>query len=123
MKILVIDDESIFLEYLRLSLKNYGYDADCTTNPINALSIYKNEKYDVVITDLNMPYMTGLELTGIIHSIDQKAVIIVISADDENEVICELLNKGAYAFLSKPVRFSILIEMLKKIEKKIGLRI
>lgn len=117
MKILIVDDDSIVAEALKHTLRKTGYYADSTAYPVEALNLYKKEKYDAVITDLNMPVMSGFDLIGKILELNEKAVIIVISASEEKEY--EVLNCGAFGFLEKPIRISVLVEMLKRAGEEI----
>lgn len=117
MGILIIDNESVFSGNLKLALKRSEYFVESTTNPIEALKLYKKDKYDIVITDLNISLISGFELVRIIRAMDEKSVIIVITANDEKKIKRELINCGAFKVLTKPFKLSVLIEMLKKIEE------
>ena len=61
-RILIVDDEKNFRELLRAILKKRGYMADCASNGADAVRAMKAEEYDIVITDLMMDGMNGLEL-------------------------------------------------------------
>jgi DNA-binding response OmpR family regulator len=117
MRMLLIDDEPFVLEHMKFTLQKFGYHIESTTIALEAVKLYEKEKYDIVITDLNMPIMTGFDLIEKILGMDGKAVIIIISASEEKE--SEVLNLGAFGFLVKPFRLSELIEMLIKAENVI----
>ncbi|MGA2143271.1 MAG: response regulator [Brevinematales bacterium] len=117
MRILIIDDEPLIMEDLKYTLKKIGYYVDSTTYPIEALKLYTTEKYDLVITDLNMPLMSGFDLIKKILELNEKAIIVVISASEDKEY--EVLNCGAFGFLEKPIKISLLVEMLKKAGEEI----
>ncbi len=115
MKLLVIDDEIIFLTCLKQDLENNGDDVKITTSPVKALQYFKDEWFDIVITDLKMPLLSGIDLMEIFHKINNKAIVIVMSSSDDEETIKIALNCGAYGFLRKESILAELLEIYKKI--------
>ncbi len=89
------------------------------------LDAYKNEIYtknryfDIVITDINMPNIDGLEMIELIHKINSKQYISVVSARDENSTLLKLINLGIDSFLLKPMQEEQLLKALYKISKNI----
>lgn len=75
--------------------------------------------YDIVITDINMPEMNGIELTQAIYETYPEQPIIVVSAHNESDYLLELLNLGINSFLIKPVKYNNLVNILYKVAKAI----
>jgi DNA-binding NarL/FixJ family response regulator len=115
MKILLIDDDMIFLTCLKQEMENNGDDVKITASPVEALKYFKNEGFDVVITDLNMPFVSGIDLMKIFHKIDKKTIVIVMSSSDDDNTKKSVLNSGAYSFMSKQSISVDLPEILKKL--------
>ena len=102
MKILVADDEPIMLKTIALKLKKDGYDILTTDNGREALEMIERDKPDLVITDIMMPYASGLEIVGKVKQSGSKIPIIVLSAMGQENVVLEAFNLGADDFISKP---------------------
>ncbi len=98
-RILLVDDEKHIKELLKEFLFFNGYETIVASNGIEALDIIRNKSCSLLITGINMPYMSGIELVQRIRSFDISLPIIGMSC--ENKEI-ELLNAGADYFLLKP---------------------
>ena len=82
----------------------------------------KNEKYfDLVITDIKMPNMDGIELTKLIYNQNENQSLIVLSAHNESEYLMELINLGISQFILKPIDFDNFVEVIYKVSKDIYL--
>jgi len=120
-KILVIDDEAGILRFLEKAMKLWDYSVKVTDDPLVVLDILKEEKdFELVITDLRMPKMDGLELIGKIRPLIPNIAIIVITANATLENAIECLRKGANDYLIKPFELSELKITIEKVmeEKK-----
>lgn len=82
--ILLVDDDCIFRQIIFLILQKNNYIVHEAVNGKDAFSIYKSHAPDLVLTDVNMPEMDGVELTAKIRESNQHIPIIVMSADEEN---------------------------------------
>lgn len=88
---------------------------------VDGLTKYKeyfeeNKKhYDIVISDINMPNMNGIELTKEIFAINEKQILIIVSAHDDSNYLMELLNLGVYYYVLKPIKFDKMMSVLKKV--------
>lgn len=100
-RILVVDDEPQIARVLRRSLAARGYEAQVASEGEEALEIFKSWAPDLVITDLSMPNMGGLELCRRIRAISQ-APIIVLSVKGEERAKVEALDTGADDYVTKP---------------------
>lgn len=102
MKIVVADDEPIMLKTISLRLKKDGHEVITTDNGREALDMIALENPDLVITDIMMPYASGLEIVGTVKSTNKKLPIIVLSAMGQENVVLEAFQLGADDFISKP---------------------
>jgi DNA-binding NtrC family response regulator len=119
-KILVVDDEPNMLRLLKTILMDKtGYEVTTTNNPLEVSKLLQEDHYDLVITDLKMPLVDGIDLIGIVKGIDANMPIIVITAYGTIETAEEAIQKGAYDFITKPFRKeTILITMKRALEWK-----
>ncbi|MFA6191725.1 MAG: response regulator [Sulfurimonas sp.] len=79
-----------------------------------ALKIYKQRRVDIIITDLTMPKMNGIELIKAVRSINPKQKIIVMSAHTETDIIIESIQSGIDGYLLKPLNTNQIFETIKK---------
>lgn len=100
-RILVVDDEPQLTRVLRTGLSARGYDVRIAANGKSALEIFQEWLPDLVITDLAMPGMDGLELSRQLRSVSQ-VPILVLSAKGEEKTKIEALDLGADDFVTKP---------------------
>jgi two-component system KDP operon response regulator KdpE len=100
-RILVVDDEPQLTRVLRTGLSSRGYDVRAAADGLTALDTFNDWNPDLVITDLGMPNMNGIELCRRLRAISQ-VPIIVLSAKGEEETKVEALDTGADDFVTKP---------------------
>ena len=120
-KILVIDDEKPTLSMFRLFLEAWGYMVLTAENGAQGLDIFRNEKPDIVITDIKMPGIDGLTVLQHIIDIDPKAVVIVITGHGDTDLAQRALDSQAVEFIHKPIKKEALEAALKKAGKKFDL--
>ncbi len=101
--ILVVEDDSKVGESIRLLLKKRGYNTLLASNGKEALSIFRQEAVDLVITDLVMPKMDGIELLGEVKHLRPETEVIVISAQGTIEKAVQAMKLGAFDFIEKPI--------------------
>ena len=102
MKILVAEDEPIMQKTIALRLKKDGYQVITTDNGREALNLIAAESPDLIITDIMMPYASGLEIVGTVKKMEKKVPIIVLSAMGQENVVVEAFDLGADDFIAKP---------------------
>lgn len=119
-RLLVVDDEPNMLRLLKTILMDKtGYEVETTNNPLEVEKMLKEQPYDLVVTDLKMPLVDGIDLIDIIKRIDAQIPIIIITAYGTMETAEEAIQKGAYDFITKPFRKeSILITIKRALEWK-----
>ena len=117
-RILVVDDEPNMLRLLKTILMDKtGYEVTTTNNPLEVSKLLQGDRYHVVISDLKMPLVDGMDLIEIIRKIDQTLPIIIITAYGTIETAEEAVQKGAYDFITKPFRKeTILITIRRALE-------
>ncbi len=118
-QILVVDDDDITRESLATVLETRGFECTQAVNGQDALEEVRAHDYDVVITDIEMPKMNGLELLDAANQMLTKASFIFITAYASVQTAIEALRKGAYDYLLKPLNFEDLaIKVQKLIDHK-----
>ena len=100
-RILVIDDESQITRVLRAALSAQGYDVRTANEPEEGLQLYKDWNPDLVVTDLMMPGMSGVDVTRAIRAIASTPVLVLSVRDHERSKV-EALDAGADDYVTKP---------------------
>jgi|YNPBryulayer2012_1023412.scaffolds.fasta_scaffold07583_2 DNA-binding NtrC family response regulator len=118
MRILVVDDDRAILEDISEALVPGGYEVVAEENPLVALEKLDEGEFDVVITDIRMPEMNGIELLKRVREKKAALPVIVMTAYGDVETAIACVNNHAYGFLAKPLDFSDLLAMIQQIEKE-----
>ncbi len=119
MKILVAEDEAVMLMAVEAILKKDGYEVVGVPNGGEALKVLEHYKPDLIITDILMPYTSGLELISIVKSHGHKTIpIIVLSGLGQENTVMEAFQLGADDFLTKPFNPVELSMRVKRLLKK-----
>jgi two-component system, OmpR family, KDP operon response regulator KdpE len=100
-RILIVDDERQITRMLRASLQSCGYEVMVAGNGVEAFARFETDRPDLIITDLAMPEMNGLELTQAVRRLAQTP-IIVLSVRDTDVMKVAALDEGADDYLTKP---------------------
>jgi two-component system response regulator PilR (NtrC family) len=101
-RLLVVDDEPSMREFLEIMLSQEGYQVRTASTGEEGVKAYRAEEPDLVLTDVKMPGMSGLDLIREIHSLDPAAPIIAITAYASADDAVRAVREGAYDYLSKP---------------------
>lgn len=120
MKILIAEDEPLILQTLELKLKKEGYDVIGCVDGLDALQKIDSEQPDLIITDIMMPYMSGLEVVRKVKQDDhsRNTPVIVLSTMGQESIVEEAFELGADDYLKKPFSLSELSIRIKKLAKK-----
>ncbi len=122
-QILIVDDEDRLLRVLRLGLPEHGFKVLTASNGQEALKILFDKQVDVVVTDIRMPIMDGVELIYEMERLDIKLPILVTTAHADIDTAIKALKHGACDYIRKPFSVEELVESVKKaIEKVSSLR-
>ncbi|MFH1655999.1 MAG: response regulator, partial [Candidatus Omnitrophota bacterium] len=117
-RILVVDDEQDVVEALFHTLKRCGYEVETALTGEAGIEKTKKSKFDVVLLDINLPDLNGIQVLEQMKKVDPEIEVIMITGYGSIESATESLKKGAYDYIQKPVsgdKIVILIE--KAIEK------
>ncbi len=120
-RVLIVDDESLSRTILKKIVSEAGYSVSIASSGEEALKKINFSKYDVMLTDLNMPLMNGIELTEKVLQIEPDMIVILITAYGSIRTAVEAIRLGAYDFLSKPVNKDELLLVINRGIEKIKL--
>lgn len=123
MKILIAEDEALILQTLELKLKKEGYEVIGCVDGLDALQKIDSEQPDMIITDIMMPYMSGLEVVRKVKNdlASKNIPVIVLSTMGQESIVEEAFDLGADDYLKKPFSLSELSIRIKKLAKKNGI--
>ncbi len=120
--ILIVDDE----ESVRDSLYNWfiedGYEVDCAENAKQALSILESKNMDIILADIKMPGMDGLEMHRRIRSLNKDSIVIIMTAFASVTTAVQALKDGAYDYITKPFDPDDLSHMIRNASSQISLK-
>jgi len=114
-RILVVDDEQIIRESLSFILKKEGFEVDEAANGGEALKMQDARPYDLVITDIEMPEMRGMDLLEHIAKHTPETFVIIITAFGSLESAVTALRRGAYDYVLKPIEFDDMLHRVRKL--------
>ena len=123
-KILVVDDEINLVTVMQKEMQRQGHKVDVAANGEEAWKILKEEDFDVMLADINMPYMNGIELLRRLHKKNHNAPeVIMLTGNATIESAIESMKLGAYDYLTKPYRVAELLALIKQAADKRNLKI
>jgi len=112
--ILVVDDETSMREFLEVLLSKEGYQVSDAKNGKQAVKMILKNDYDLVLTDIRLGDITGLEVLREAKRKNSNTVVIMISAYSTTEIAVEAMNEGAYDFVPKPFDNNELKQAIQK---------
>jgi len=113
-KILIVDDDEVLCQLLSEQLEEDGYDTKFVLDGTYAIEELNKSAYDLVISNINMPMMSGLELLVNIRNINPLLPVIMLSAQSDPQTIVKCTKLGADDFMTKPYEYDILLLILEK---------
>jgi two-component system response regulator PilR (NtrC family) len=120
-KIFIVDDEKSICEVLSIALSRAGYNVFTETDPRQAFATITKQDFDVIILDIVMPQLDGLELLAKVKKVKKDAIVIILTAFSTWERAVEAMRLGAYDFIKKP--FDIDIDILPALENAVNYKI
>lgn len=114
MEVLIVDDEQSITDALQIILSDSGHQVAVAGTAREGLDHISRKRFDVTITDLRLPDMSGLDLLTILRSRDPDSCVIVITAHGTPEVAAESARRGAFHFLCKPFLPSDILALVNK---------
>ena len=121
-RLLLIDDEPDILRVLSRSLRADGFEVSTAEGGEAGLSLFRSERPDIVLTDIKMPGIDGIEVLKRIKQEDPGTEVIMVTGHGDIENAIEALQHGASDFINKPVRDDALSLALKRAQEKIEIR-
>ena len=113
-KILIIDDEPDFRTFTDMVLKRLGYDVSLADNGWSGLELYRREHPDIILLDLKMPEMDGIEVLKQIRTVDRKQPVIVLTGDRSPQTERQVRALGVSEFLVKDSSSRLLEDTVKR---------
>ena len=121
LNVLLVDDETEVTELLSYSLRKEPYTIRTASSGQEALSLFEKEPVDILVTDIKMPQMDGLELIARMRSKQPDLLVIVISAHGDVDIAVRAMKGGAVDFLQKPINHKVLKMAIDLAAEKLGL--
>src|SRR6476469_5873121 len=121
-RVLVVDDEENLRLVLRTLLKRHGYEVETASSGEEALALVDTFGPDVILTDVRMPKMGGLDLLATLQAKGNEATVIVMSAYGNVDLALEAIKAGAYDYIQKPFKAEEVVLTLRKAEERESLR-
>ncbi len=122
LRVLIIDDEKPFADMLDTMLRGAGYDTSVRYRGEDGLAALSESRFDLVLCDIKMPCMNGLELLDAMAERALVSTVIIMSAFGTIDLAIEALRRGAYDYISKPFKRDEVILVLRKAEEREQLR-
>ncbi|MBA4312984.1 MAG: two-component system response regulator [Chlorobiaceae bacterium] len=117
-KILLVDDEDTLRTLVRAELEERGFDVDDAPGGEEALEKMKNTRYTLVILDIKMPGIDGLEVLRLIREQNLADKVIMLTGVNELKIARDTLQLGANDFLTKPYEFKTLLACMERVIKE-----
>ena len=112
--ILVVDDDPYVLESIASLLQGYGYAVTTTEHAMKAFSLLDGNSIDVVLTDIRMPEVSGIDLLAKIHDAYPEVPVILMTAYAELDIAVDAIKRGAFDFITKPYKPDYLVHTIEK---------
>jgi CheY-like chemotaxis protein len=122
LEVMVVDDEPIVGKRLKPALTKYGYDVEVFDNPVRAIDRFDEKEFDVVVTDLRMENLNGIQVLEHVTAKSEKTKVIFITGYATVENAREALVKGAFDFIAKPFKPNDLRMAIAKAALSLGYR-
>ncbi|MBW1637455.1 MAG: response regulator [Deltaproteobacteria bacterium] len=116
--VLILDDEPIVSKRLKPSLEKKGYEVETFTVSLDALKRIRERDFDIVITDLKMEGLSGMEFMSEVKSHSPSTEVIIITGFATMDTAKESFSKGVFDFLAKPFKLGEIAEVIKRAEEK-----
>src|SRR5690606_16383009 len=113
-RVLIIDDERSILDTVQILLRGEGFDVEAMQNPREALSRLDDIEPDIVLTDIRMPGLTGLEVLAHMRGYDAEIPVILMTAQASLQSAVPAVNEGAFYYLQKPFSNAELVALCRR---------
>lgn len=112
-RLLIVEDDEMAGTFMRTLLRREGYEADIAVNGSNALPMLVDTHYDLVLSDINMPFLDGKQLLDVCRKKFKNIPVILITGDPDYRDAVELLKQGAVDYIGKPLDALVLLQKIK----------
>jgi two-component system response regulator PilR (NtrC family) len=119
-RILVVDDEQSICDVLSISLRKEGYEVASEIDPRRALDRFRNERFDLVLQDVKMPGMDGIDLLREMKKVREDVVVVVMTAYSTWDRAVEAMRLGVYAYIKKP--FDLQVDIKATVARALQVR-
>lgn len=113
-KVLVVDDDLVLRESLQKALRLNGFSVDVAENGQTAVNKVRSEEFDLVVMDVNMPVLNGLEALEQIKEMNNSIIVIILTAFSNINDAVKAVKNGAYNYLEKPIKHENLAALIKR---------
>lgn len=121
-KVMLVDDEDAIREILGLSIADLGYEVETAANGEAAIALFSSFGPSIVLTDIKMPGMDGIELLKRLKELNPDTEVIMVSGHGDMDLVVKSLQFEALDFITKPIRDELLVSALKRAAEKITMR-
>ena len=121
-RILILDDEPIVCKRLQPALEKNGYEVEIFFSSMEAVQRFRKAHFDIVVTDLKMKELDGLQFLTEVKESSPNTEVIVITGFATMETAKESFRKGGFDFLSKPFKIGEMLDVIKRAEAKVRQR-
>jgi two-component system copper resistance phosphate regulon response regulator CusR len=118
MKVLVVEDDQTVGQYVRRGLEEHGYNADWVDDGLEGMRLIGGGHYDLVVLDLRLPGMTGLEVVRTLRDRGTTIPILMLTAQDSVDFKVQALRAGADDYVTKPFAFEELLARLEALGRR-----
>ena len=113
-RIMIIEDDEEMRSLLKDFFEEEGFETDSVSNGVDALRMFSKDHFDLVITDIRMPGLTGLDILPRIRRLKPGTPVIVMTAYGGDDVRRKSLERGATTYLEKPIQMSKLRTVIRE---------
>jgi DNA-binding NtrC family response regulator len=117
-RILVLDDEPIVCKRLKPAFQKAGYEVETFTDSASALARVEQKQFDIVVTDLKMEGVDGMQFLARVKEIQPSANVVVITGFATSDTAKESFRNGAFDFIAKPFKLSDILETVKRLDER-----
>lgn len=122
LQVMVIDDEPIVGKRLLLALEESGFEVETFVDPRDALARFGEKKFDIVVTDVRMKEVNGIQVLERVLEANPATKVILITAYATIEVAREAMAKGVFDFLAKPFKVTEFLDVINRAAAAVGQR-
>ena len=120
LRVLYVEDEDAVRFEMADYLSDFFDQVETAKNGLEGLNKYRVNTHDIVISDIKMPVMDGIDMVKEIKKLNNGQYIIVISAYSESEYLIQLINEGIYRFILKPIDHRVLLNLLFQVSLNVS---